>query len=305
MTQRLFRQKHPILFGLLILGAILTVFWGGVTFFIARAFDHQKSDLFGLTPGIGVISLEGVLVQSEAIIEELTDFRDNANVKAILIRIDSPGGAVGASQEIFQEIKRTAAVKPVVASMGSVAASGGYYAALGANKIFANAGTLTGSIGVILKFANLEKVFDKIGYKSEVIKSGKHKDIGSMARQMTDEERLLLQALIDDVHSQFVQAVAAERQIQEELVRPLADGRIFTGRQALELGLIDQLGNMTDAIQLAAKLGGIEEKIPHLIYPKEEGFSLFRILAGEKGQTALQSFLPDSPGLMYEWSLSQ
>lgn len=305
MTQRLFRQQHPILFGLLILSVIFTIFWGTITFFIARSLHPKNSDLFGPTPGIGVISLEGVLVQSEAVIAELTDFRDNPNVKAILVRIDSPGGAVGASQEIFQEIKRTAAVKPVIASMGSVAASGGYYAALGANKIVANPGTLTGSIGVILKFANLEEILDKVGYKSEVIKSGRHKDIGSMTRALTTEERLLLQELIDDVHSQFVEAVAAERELQAEAVRSLADGRIFSGRQARELGLIDQLGNMTDAIHLAAELGGLTEKVPHLIYPETDGFSLFKILTGEKGQAALEGLLPGSPGLRYEWNLAR
>ena len=280
MTKRLFRQNHPVLFGLLILGGIFAFFWFGITFFIASIVNSYKGDIFRSDSGIGVIHLEGMIISPEEVIENLTDFREDNKIYAVLIRIDSPGGAVGASQEIFQEIQQTAKVKPVVASMGSIAASGGYYAALGADKIIANPGTLTGSIGVIMKFANLEKVFDRVGYKSEVIKSGEHKDIGSMSRAISQEERKILQDLIDNVHEQFVDAVADARKIPTETVKALANGRIFTGKQAKDLGLIDELGNFTVAIELAAKLAGITDKKPSLVYPAENGFSILKFIAG-------------------------
>ena len=306
MTKRLFRQRHPILFGLLILGTLFTVFWGGITFFVLRSFSPHQAEFFGPgKDGIGVIDLNGVIVTSEQTIKHLTSFREEDNVKAILIRIDSPGGAVGASQELYEEIKRTAREKPVVASMASVAASGGYYAALGANQIFANPGTLTGSIGVILKFANIKQILDKVGYKAEVIKSGTNKDIGSFSRDMTDSERSLLQSLIDSVHEQFVQAVSESRNLDLETVGPIADGRIFTGKQALEQGLIDTLGNFTDAAQQAAKLAGLPQTKLHLIYPKENNFSVLKILAGEDAKSLVDLHWSSAPAIMYEWSLSR
>ncbi len=304
MSKRLFRQEHPILFGLMVLGVTFMVFLGGITFFIAKSIFPQKTDIFK-SPGVGIITLEGVILSSDQIIAELTEFRENENIKAIVIRIDSPGGAVGASQEIFDEIEQTSKSKPVIASMASVAASGGYYAALGANKIIANPGTLTGSIGVIIKFANLQKILDKVGYQSEVIKSGKHKDIGSFARPITEDERLLMQSLIDDVHEQFVLAVSEARDLPIEQVRDLADGRIYTGKQAKEHGLIDRLGNFTVAATLAAELAGLETKNLNLVYPKKSGFSILKTLAGEKSQAVFNRFIPSSPALMYEWSLAR
>nr|MBF0222342.1 signal peptide peptidase SppA [Desulfobulbaceae bacterium] len=306
MEKRLFRQRHPVLFGLLILGVLFTVFWGGITFFILRSFAPHQTEFFRPGKGgIGIIELNGVLVSSEQTVRDLTAFREDEAVKAIIIRIDSPGGAVGASQEIYEEIKRTAREKPIVASMASVAASGGYYAALGANQIFANPGTLTGSIGVILKFANLKQILDKVGYKAEVIKSGTNKDIGSFSRDMTEEERALLQTLINSVHEQFVQAVSQSRSLPLESVTPIADGRIFTGKQALEQGLIDTLGNFTDAVEQAAKMAGLPQKELRLIYPKEDDFSFLKMLAGENAKNILDLHWSGTPAVMYEWSLSQ
>ena len=278
------------------------MFWGGITFFIATA-TRKTPELFGSKESIGVINLQGMLLSPEDTIGDLTKFRENSSIKAVLVRIDSPGGAVGASQEIYEEIKRTNKIKPVVASMGSVAASGGYYAALGANRIVANPGTLTGSIGVILKFANLEKILDKVGYKSEVIKSGHHKDIGSFSRAMTEPERLLMQSLIDNVHQQFIQAVVDSRNLPKIKVAGLADGRIYSGQQAKELGLVDQLGNFTDAVELAAELAGLSGKKLNLVYPEEYNFSLIKLLAGEKSQAALGLLLSKKPMLMYEMGL--
>jgi len=278
------------------------IFWAGVAFFILRLVHPVPRDLFDHKPGIGVIDLQGVMLSAEEVLADLAEFREDEAIKAVLIRIDSPGGAVGAAQEIFQDIKRTAKVKPVVASLASMAASGGYYAALGANAIVANPGTMTGSIGVIITFANLEKILDKVGYRSEVIKSGENKDIGSMTRAMTPEERGLLQAMIDNVHHQFIQAVAESRKLSLDTVRPLADGRIFTGSQAKEFGLVDRLGNFTDAVEVAMELAGLKGERPNLIYPEPKEFSILELLAGEKSQSAIKLLLPNQPGLMYQWS---
>lgn len=303
MAKRLFRQEHPVLLGFLILGCIFVLFWGGITFFVV-AISHPRTQFFTKSDGVGVVELIGPIISSEKTLKELRDFRQDSSVKAIVLRIDSPGGAVGASQEIFEEVKRTAAEKPVVASMGSIAASGGYYAALGANKIYANPGTLTGSIGVILKFANLRELFDKIGYKSEVIKSGALKDIGSPDRPLTDAEKKLLQNLINNVYQQFVHAVATQRHLPLEKVLPIADGRVLSGEQAKNLGLIDAFGNFTDAVAMAAKLGGIKDKEPKLIYPEEDTFSLSRVITGE-ASSWLHSLVPQQiPFLSYQWTMT-
>jgi protease-4 len=302
MTKRLFRQRYPFFTGLLILAGVLLFFWGGITFFVSSVSRSSQPELFSSKKGIGIIEAKGVLVEAEEIIEQLVAFGEDDRVLAIVLRVDSPGGTVGASQEVYAEVKRTNKLKPVVASMGSVAASGGLYVALGAERIVANPGTLTGSMGVILQFANLEKLFDKIGYRSEVVKSGKLKDVGSASRPMTEEERRILQGMIDTVHSQFVEAVAASRNVPVDKVRSIADGRIFSGEQGKEFGLIDQLGNFTDAVLLAAELAGIKEKgMPELIYPKEDDFSLLRILAGKKSQSILRQTAMSGPVLAYLW----
>ncbi len=304
MQKRSFYQRHPIIFVFLIMIGLAFLFFGGMTFFITRLI--QPADFSSSTKnGIGVVTLEGVLLKAKTPIEQLTEFRNNSNIKAVLIRIDSPGGAVGASQEIYEEIKRTARVKPVVASMESIAASGGYYAALGANKIVANPGTMTGSIGVIIKFANLRKIFDKIGYQPIVIKSGRNKDIGSMAREMKPEERQLLQAMTDNVHQQFIRAVAESRHLDINTVSKIADGRVFTGEQAKEFGLLDKLGNLTDAAELAAKLAGISTKHPNLVYPRDKKFNLMHYLNDIKTESVVNMFWQKIPAVMYQLDLTQ
>lgn len=302
MTKRLFRQRHPVVSGFMLLGLLLLFFWGGITFFVQSLNPSSRTDIFGAADGVGVVEVGGVIVSAEEVIKDLVELRENQRVKALVLRIDSPGGTVGASQEIFAEVRRTNQLKPVVASMASIAASGGLYASLGAERIVANPGTMTGSMGVILKFPNLEELFDKIGYKSEVVKSGKMKDIGAAGRAMTDEERRMLQELIDNVHEQFVQAVVNSRSLPEEEVRKIADGRIFSGEQALGLGLIDQLGNFTDAVLLAASLANLGEGLPQLIYPRKQDFSLLKLLTGEKGQSILNGKIIQAPVLAYEWS---
>jgi protease-4 len=292
--------------GIAVLAGVFVVSWLGMTFFFAKVSDFPEPGIFSHGSGkIGVVELKGVITSPEKAIKELTSFRKNRRIAAIVLRIDSPGGAVGASQEIFEEVKRTRQTKPVVASMGSVAASGGYYAALGADKIMASRGTLTGSIGVIIKFANLSEIFNKIGYKSEVIKSGVMKDIGATNRSMTAEERLLIQDIIDNVHEQFIQAVSKNRALPVGKVRKLADGRIYSGEQALAAGLIDQFGNFNDAVMLAAQLAGLEEELPDLIYPAEKNFSLLRLLVGESGNALFRGTAFSQPILSYEWSVAQ
>ena len=298
-----FRQKHPILLGLFILTGIFFLFLGGVSLLISSLISNgSKTDIFSTKEGVGIVELKGLIVSSEHILKHLTEFRYNPDVKSIVLRIESPGGSVGASQEIYKEVLRTNEVKPVIASMGSMGASGGYYAALGAEKIIANPGTMTGSIGVIVKFPNLEGLFEKIGYKSEVIKSGPLKDIGASDRPLSEEEREIMQDLIDNVYGQFVRDTAAARDMEKEAIEELADGRVYTGEQALEAGLIDSLGNFTDAIIIAADMGGLDVEDPQLIYPKDDSkFSLLSLLTNAE-QSLVDNFIPLYPILSFEWT---
>lgn len=229
-----------------------------------------------LKNSIAMIRIEGPILDAKDTIDELKEYSKDSSIKAILLRIDSPGGAVGPSQEIYAEVRKAAAKKKVVVSMGSVAASGGYYIASTASRIFANPGTLTGSIGVIMEIPNIEGLMDKIGIKTEVIKSGKNKDIGSTFRKMTKEEKELLQGVMDNVHEQFIKAVADGRHMKVEDVRSIADGRIFTGEQAKENGLVDELGTIEDAVAATAKLAGIKGE-PDIVSRKER-FSLTDML---------------------------
>src|SRR5881397_3263074 len=225
---------------------------------------------FSMEDRVGLIRIEGVILDAQSTVGELKRFADNPSVKAIVLRIDSPGGGVVPSQEIYDAVKRVRNKnnKMVVASMGTVAASGGYYIAAATDRIIANPGTLTGSIGVIMELANLEGLLKKIGVESVVVKSGRHKDIGSPFRKMSDEDRRILQSVMDDVHTQFIEAVAEGRSLDVSDVQPLADGRIFTGRQAKEIKLVDELGDLDDAIRLAADLAGIEGE-PKVVEPRK------------------------------------
>lgn len=227
---------------------------------------------------IALIRVEGVIVDSQETVGELRKFSENPYVKAIVLRIDSPGGGVVPSQEIYDAVKRIRAKhnKAVIASLGSVAASGGYYIAAATDRIVANPGTLTGSIGVIMETANVEGLLQKIGVEGVVIKSGKYKDVGSPLRKMSEEERALLQNVMDDVHRQFIEAVAEGREIELKDAQALADGRIFTGRQAKEVQLVDEIGDLEDAIQLAADVVGIEGE-PKVVEPRRR-FSIREML---------------------------
>jgi protease-4 len=227
---------------------------------------------------IALVRIEGIILDSQTTVGDLKRFGDNPSIKAIVLRIDSPGGGVVPSQEIYDAVQRVRnkSNKAVIASMGTVAASGGYYIAAATDRILANPGTLTGSIGVIMEMANIEGLLKKIGVEGVVIKSGRYKDVGSPLRKMSDEEQALLQSVMDDVHKQFIEAVAAGRSLDVADVKALADGRIFTGRQAKDAKLVDELGNLDDAIQLAAEIAGIEGE-PKVVEPRRR-FSVRELL---------------------------
>ncbi|MBN2644112.1 MAG: signal peptide peptidase SppA [Desulfuromonadaceae bacterium] len=259
---------------------------------------------FPLSASIGVVEIDGAIMDSKQIIDDLLEFEEDHSVKALVLRVDSPGGAVGPSQEIYDEVRRIAKNKVVIVSMGSVAASGGYYVAVAGRKIYANPGTLTGSIGVIMEFPQVIQLLDKVGIKKRVVKSGIHKDIGSPVREITPEEQILLQTLIDDVHSQFIEAVCQSRHLPEDKVKPLADGRIFTGRQAKELGLVDELGGLQVAVKEAARLAGIQGD-PKVVYPEKQRADFLDYLMTRTAATIKQLTLqsPISPGMQFLWSL--
>jgi protease IV len=272
--KQMFSRRHPFLFFLIIIAALFTV--GVISISIlAGTFSRRDTRIFG--EKVGVIEIVGAITDSKTIVDQIKTFREEDAVKAIVLRIDSPGGGVGASQEIYREIQRTVSEKTVIASMGSVAASGGYYVAAACDGIVANPGTITGSIGVIMGYTNFEELLSKIGLTPVVIKSGEYKDLGSPVRAMTSEEQSLLQELTLKIHRQFVDAIADGRGMPIEQVEAIADGRIFTGQEAETLGLVDRLGNVQDAIQWAGELGGIKEKI-ETVYPEKERMPLVRYI---------------------------
>jgi protease-4 len=276
----MFSRRHPILFFLLILAAFATVISTGAmlaVFSISRMMVTTAVSFEEPQGNIGVVEVTGPILSSKQVIENIKKFREDDVIKAIVIRVDSPGGGVGPSQEIFTELMRTRPVKTVVASMGSVAASGGYYVAAGAQAIVASPGTITGSIGVIMEHVNLTELVGKIGISPVVIKSGEFKDLGSVFRELTDAERQLLQQLVDELHLQFVSDTARARNMSTEQMAGIADGRVYTGQTALDMNLIDRMGNLEDAVALAAELAEMDED-PVTVYPKDNPISVLRKL---------------------------
>lgn len=267
-------NTKSLLIGLLIGIAVmlLCIVTSVVIIFVARS---KGTLLTG--NAVGVVEMKGMIIDSTDINDQLRDFLENDRIKAVVLRVDSPGGVVGPSQEIYEEVKKFAAKKTLVVSMGSVAASGGYYISAPATMIYANPGTLTGSIGVLMKLSNIQGLLGKIGLSSFVLKSGKFKDSGSPVRPMTSEEHRLFQGVIDSMHGQFVRAVAEGRKLPVATVRTLADGRVYSGEQALQVKLVDKIGNCQDAVDAAAKMAGIEGK-PKLVYPEEKRQSLLSLL---------------------------
>lgn len=276
----MFSRRHPYLFFILIFSSIMVTAFIGLSLVFMLAVKAACFDDLLKSGGekVGIVELTGNITSSRDIIHSLKRFRENSSIKAIVIRIDSPGGAVGPAQEIFREIRKTVKTKKVIASLGAVAASGGYYVAAGADGIVANPGTITGSIGVIMGFVNFQELLRKIGMVPVVVKSGRYKDIGSPVREMTKDERSILQNLSNQIHRQFIVDIANGRGMDLSKVEGIADGRIFTGEEAKKLGLIDRLGNLEDAIEWAGRMGGIKGKISAVYAPKKK-FSILKFIA--------------------------
>ena len=276
----MFSRRHPYLFSFLILSSLITIAVVCILVLVTTTMQRAGfSDLI-VEPGdgkVGVVEIQGVITESRDILNLIKRFRENDDIKSIVIRIDSPGGVIGPSQEIYREIRKTTAKKKIIASMGSIAASGGYYIAAAADGIIANPGTITGSIGVILAYTNFRAVLDKIGMVPVVIKSGPLKDMGSPTKKMSEEEKKILQAFVDQAHGQFVTAIAEGRKMDIDHVKSLADGRIYTGEEAVKQGLVDRLGNFEDAIEWAGQLGGIQGSVS-AVYKKKEKLSFLKYI---------------------------
>lgn len=268
---------------------IALLFFAGVIFITAiyNSFTGRSDRSLTLptySDSIGLVEIEGVILRSETVVDLISRYIEDGGIKALLVRINSPGGGVAASQEIYEALKTArASGLVVVASMSSVAASGGYYIACAADTIVANPGTATGSIGVIMSLLDYSELLNKIGVKYNTIKSGKFKDTGDGSRPMTTEERKYLQIFLDDAYAQFVDVVADARKMQRDSVLELADGRIYTGQQAMEYGLVDMLGTFEDAKNIAAKMANLPEN-PHLVRPQKRRQSLFDLLFTDVGE---------------------
>ena len=279
----------------IILGSIVALFF--LMLVLLRSMGGSTS----IGQKVAVIDIRGIITRSDATIKLIHTYRDDPSIKALVVRIDSPGGSVAPVQEIYSELEKIE--KPIVASMGGSAASGGYYIACAADTIVANPGTLTGSIGVIMQFTRMKGLYDKVGLEHQVIKSGEFKDTGSPFRALTEQERAVLQTTVDDVYNQFVDTIFEARgdKLTRAEVVELADGRIFSGKQALESKLLDRLGNLPDAINIAGELAGIEGK-PKVIR-KEKRASLFEQLVGIEQIPALdEMFSP--PGVTFRYQMS-
>ena len=277
MARRLTIVAVTLVIWLVVVGLFLAV-TGGV---LTKSGDGAAAgSYFG--PRVAIVELEGVILDVDDLIKDLKGYRDNPQVRAVVIRINSPGGVVGPSQELHDALRRLRqGGKPVVASLGAVAASGGYYVAVAADRIYANPGTLTGSIGVIMQMANFEQLMKKVGVDYVVVKAGHFKDVGNPGRPMTPEERRVLQALLDDVHAQFIGAVAEGRKLDRAQVTQFADGRIFSGAQAKALQMIDEIGGLEDAVNGAAQLAGI--RVPPKVIPPRRRISIFDLLRSQLG----------------------
>lgn len=275
----------------------LLLYAGTVGFFlvvVSAMLRAPEGGGLGFGRRVAVVELDGIILDVDDIVRDLKSHRDDPLVRAVVLRINSPGGVVAPSQELYRAVQRVReAGKPVVASLGALAASGGYYVAVAADSIYANPGTLTGSIGVIMQMANVESLMKKVGVDYVVIKAGQFKDVGNVSRAMTPEERRVLQALLDDVHRQFIDAVAEGRKLDRGRVVQFADGRVFSGSQAKSLGMIDELGTLEDAVNRAAKLAGLEIP-PRVILPRRR-FSVMDLLRSQIGLGKVAALAPSLP----------
>lgn len=271
-TRLSFSQRHPFLFGFSLIVAAMILLFGLMAAVRFLLFDHDQGTKFFTDKAFGLVYVEGVIFDPRPVTEFLRELEENEKVKGVLLRIESPGGGVSASQEIYRAVKKLNKKKPVVASMGSVAASGGYYVACPASAILANPGTITGSIGVRMELTNLMGLMDMLGVSHESIVSGKLKDAGSPYRELTQEERAYFQGVVADLFDQFVTDVAEGRKLSPDKIKQIADGRMLTGRQAQTEGLIDGLGGLEDAENLLKKLTDIPDDadVPFIEGPVEE-----------------------------------
>ncbi|PID39656.1 MAG: signal peptide peptidase SppA [Proteobacteria bacterium] len=293
----MFSRRHPYLFFSLVGFGIFTALVLGVMGLAAWMGSGVRSSG---GEAVGVVEIAGAIIDSRDAVAQIRRFREDDDIKAIVVRVDSPGGAVGPSQEIYREIRKTIGDKSVVASMGGVAASGGYYVACAANGIVANPGTITGSIGVIMGYTNFRQLLDKIGLVPVVIKSGPYKDTGSPTREMRDDERRLLQSITGDIHEQFVSAIVVGRKMERSQVEAAADGRIFTGEEAKQRGLVDRLGNFEDALAWAGELGGVDGPVV-AVYARDKKFSIMRYLMSSSLTRWVSSWFQPSIWAQYRY----
>ena len=294
------KPKRSLLKGFIVLLALSLLF---VLLVSIIPFGSDSGDTtFAIGKGkIGVVEIYGPITGANKTVRLIEKYAKDSSIKGILVHIDSPGGAVAPSQEIYEALLKARKKKKVVASMATLAASGGFYIAVGADRIVANPGTITGSIGVIMGFADMRKLMSKLGVESIVVKSGKFKDIGTSARPFTDEDRKMLEGVIDDVYMQFVEAVAKQRNVKISQVKKIADGRIFSGKQGKELGMVDQLGTFRDAVSLLASLTGITGE-PVLVMETEK-FSWLKEILGSRFSWFWKNAPLTGPGLYYLWTL--
>lgn len=269
---------------------LISVF--ALVYFTVRT--QQKSTFTSFGNKIAVVDLEGVILSPKDVVEQLRKFADDSSVKAIIIHVNSPGGGAAASEEIYREVLRIRDVKKkrIVASIETVGASGAYYVSSATNKIFADQASIVGSIGVIAEWYNYEELIKWAKLKAIVLKAGEFKDTGSPVREMTPPERAYLQGLIDNMHVQFIHSVAQGRHMTDAQIQPLADGKVWTGEQAIPLKLIDQLGDFRAAVEDTAKSVGIKGE-PTIVRPEKDRKSVLDLLFGDASE-----YLPDAARLM-------
>lgn len=267
-----FSQRHPLLFGFALISMAVVLLVGASAFF--RGSDSADGNR------IGVVYLDGMIFEAASVVDFMSELRDDPSIKGVLLRVNSPGGAIAPSQELYQAVKRLNEVKPVVASYDSVAASGGYYASCPAEYIVANPGSVTGSIGVLIEYVNVSQLAEKFGIRLELLATGEQKGAGSPMRELTPAQREVFQAMLMDMHDQFVSDVAISRRMTKETVMKLADGRAYTGRQARDRGLVDELGTFDDALEILMDYCNLAE-IDELVEGPNEEVPLIDVLLGQ------------------------
>lgn len=272
--------------------------------YVAMRTGNDSASLGGFGSRIGVVDLEGVILTPKTVVDQLKKFNDDDSIKAIVLHVNSPGGGVAASEEIYREVKRIRdqKKKPIVASIETVGASGAYYVSSAANKIFADNGSIVGSIGVIAEWVNYEDLLKWAKLKQITMKAGEFKDTGSPTRDMTPAEREYMQGLIDNMHGQFIQAVADGRKVQLDQIKAIANGKVWTGQEALSMHLVDQLGDFQDAVKDTAKSVGISGE-PTLVRPEKEKTSLLDLLFGDVSQwiPTREKLMDQHLGFYYLW----